>query len=126
MIKLPSLHRLILQSTPLLQKEAIFQIQYRLANQIIREKIVIIPGLEYEWRTAGEHGGEIVAFVEGGVGLVELVIVSFVEFCFADGEFEVGVGFAADVSAGELAAVEEVDSDYGFFFVLEHALESDF
>jgi len=98
-------------SLPIIAVKPIIQVDRCFTDKFVPKKVVVVVGRNDNASCAWEPDIELETFVERWVWLVQLVVVSFVEFLIITLNNQVWVWFWSDVLLGEIKAFEHVEVD---------------
>ena len=109
-VDLAILDRLISDSVPFHAEEPVFKVDEGGSNEVVSEDGIIVPHLNLERSAAWEGSFKIVALVEVRVRLVELVVVSLIEYSFVALEVQIRIRSTSIVSRRHVVARDHVDA----------------
>ena len=92
------LNRLVMKNIPVHCEPSIFKIDGSATDKVISKYVIIIIYINLERRRSRESTLKVIVFVELGVGLIELVVTSFVKDLFIAGNVKIRITRRSNVS----------------------------
>ena len=87
-----------MKNIPVHCKPSVFKIDRSATYEIISKNVVIIIDINLEGRRTWESTLKVIVFVELRVGLIELIVTSFVKDLFIAGNVKIRITGRSDVS----------------------------